>query len=75
MKRRKLEMTILTELTYPPPAGGGLIEATPSPSAPSGGRWYPPPAGGGLIEASADSLREKLHLMYPPPAGGGLIEA
>jgi len=36
---------------YPPPAGGGLIEALLPPHLKSVGLSYPPPAGGGLIEA------------------------
>ena len=36
---------------YPPPAGGGLIEAQPGVHTEKDVAAYPPPAGGGLIEA------------------------
>jgi len=60
---------------YPPPAGGGLIEAGRqcSPCAPLCS--YPPPAGGGLIEAANHCPGRTAAAPYPPPAGGGLIEA
>ena len=37
---------------YPPPAGGGLIEAGLLAACGRPVAWYPPPAGGGLIEAA-----------------------
>ena len=75
MKRGTAIQVLPDGLTYPPLAGGGLIEASSWMDGVEIPGEYPPLAGGGLIEATRaqSSLRDSRK--YPPLAGGGLIEA
>ena len=59
---------------YPPPSGGGLIEAYDANALSAGQYAYPPPSGGGLIEASLDSVRpaERLASIRRPRAAASL---
>ena len=63
------------EHQYPPPSGGGLIEAGYMTKQSTHTTQYPPPSGGGLIEAGYILERIFADGGYPPPSGGGLIEA
>ncbi len=75
LKLCSASLRVCTWLLYPPPAGGGLIEARIRYQMLYRYDGYPPPAGGGLIEAFTPACCSRGYQAYPPPAGGGLIEA
>ena len=56
---------------YPPPAGGGLIEADAFVKLEHRGVLYPPPAGGGLIEARNEWSISTGNIRVSPARGRG----
>ena len=66
----------LGRATYPPPAGGGLIEGVREALEVAAWMKYPPPAGGGLIEGRNRLFTRFVDAAHiPRPRAGASLKA
>jgi len=74
LKQRFSGKRVWFHLGYPPPAGGGLIEAHAPDDSIAPAALYPPPAGGGLIEAGAAATALPIRGCIPRPRAGASLK-
>ena len=59
---------------FPPPRGGGPVEAMRFPMV-FGSRWPISAPAGGPVEAVVGQALSRIATTFPPPRGGGPVEA